>query len=271
MDGKRAMKMTIRSSFVVLGVLGAWLPDFFAGVHGQSTAHFERVRVGVYPATITPANAQAGAAVRAETDSIFARLAAQITSALVSALQEENLNTLPPASFATFLRARPALDPFHPDSVRTICAAFALQKLVLPLLTASASDPAALQEVRLILRWLDGASGETTKFHVSAHEVKRNGTGAALSLANPFEAKALIQALLSAPELILAQEPAAAPLPLLQELPPAPAAASEKSRKWWWYLSAAAVIGGGSAYWFLGREAAADQPVVLPEPPGPPP
>lgn len=217
------------------------------------------LRVGIYPAVVSSAAAMTG-------DTAFARLAQQVAPLLASALQEENLHVLPPENFSAFLQSRPAFDPFHADSVRKLCTAFAAHKLILPILSVSAQD-SSLLHVRLILRWLDGASGEATKSHVSAHEVRRV-ENAALTFVRAVDAKALMQALLSGPELIISQEEAVAPLPV--PVLPEPAITIQKSRKWWWYLSAAAVLGGGSAYWLLGRGEAENEPQLLPEPPGPP-
>ncbi len=269
MDGKRAMKKFFRSSWALPGVLVFWLPDFFAAVFGQTPAARDRLRAGVYPAAIMPASSPAGAPARTKMDSTFARFSTHISAQLAAALQEENWEVLPPETFAAFLQARPAFDPFQPDSVRKLCAAFAAQKLVLPLINIASSDSVATGSLRLILRWLDGASGEVTKFHVSKHRWQRAGPAASSMFVHNFNARALVQALLSAPELILSQEEEIASLPLPQELP-APMV-TNKSRKWLWYFSAAAVLGGGSAYWLLGRDSAEGPPKLLPEPPGPPP
>ncbi len=268
MDGKRAMNTTFRSCFALIGVTAWWLPGFFAAGLCQTAGGQDRLRVAIYPAIAAPPQPHSGLAAHAKTDSAFARLSTQISTLLSSALPEESLIPLPPETFSEFLRSRPAFDPFHPDSVSKLCAAFAVQKMVLPVVNVIA-QPSQPLGLRVILRWLDGASGEVTKVHASEHRLQQVGE-AAYALTPDFDARVLMQALLGAPELIFSQEETVTPLPLPLALSE-PAVARSKSRKWWWYLSAAAVVGGGSAYWLLGREAAEGQPKLLPEPPGPPP
>ena len=255
MDGKRAMNTTFRSCLALSGVAVIWLQALVSAGFGQTIGSQDRLRVGMYPVLAMPK------------DSASAHLAGQISSLLFIALSEENLIPLPPDSFDDFLQSRPAFDPFHPDSVRKLCAAYLVQKMLLPAVSVDAAS-SPFPRVRVILRWLDGASGEVTKFHASEHRLPQTGA-TAFALAPDFDGHALIHALLSAPELILSQDEAVAPLPVPVVLPE-PVMTSNKSHKWWWYLSAAAVLGGGTAYWFLGRGAEEDQPRLLPEPPGPP-
>lgn len=267
------MKTTFRSYLVFTGLTAVWSQAFLAAGLCQVTDVSDHIRIGVYPAFFSSPQIPAGAEPQLKADSAFVRWSKQMSALLATAVLKENLNVLPPDSIVAFLQSRHAFDPFHPDSMRTLCAAFAVQKLVLPILSAASETASgkALEpplRIRLILRWLDGASGEVTKFHTSEYQVRRDGEGAFV-LADDFDAHAAIQALLSAPELVISQEEAMAPLPLPLSLPE-PAVTSHKSSKWWWYLSAAAVIGGGSAYWFLGRGESENNPTLLPEPPDPP-
>jgi hypothetical protein len=265
------MKTTFRSYLVFTGLTMLWSQVFLAAGLCQATNVSDRIRIGVYPALFSSPQIPAGAEPQLKADSAFVRWSKQLSALLATALLKENLNVLPPDSIVAFLQSRPAFDPFHPDSMRTLCTAFAMQKLVMPILSAaSETAPGKALEpplrIRLILRWLDGASGEVTKLHAGEYQVRRDG---AFVLADDFDAHAAIQALLSAPELIISPEETMGPLPLPLTLPE-PAITSHKSSKWWWYLSAAAVIGGGSAYWFLGRGESENNPTLLPEPPDPP-
>lgn len=163
------------------------------------------------------------------------------------------------------LAAAHALDLFNADSVRLLCQKHHLEKLLAPALESSFDQAAAMRRHRVQLRWLDAASGEMTKFHVTEFESALPDT--ALS---GFDASAALRALLEAPELILTQEQHVALLPALRELP-APVVAQPNSKRWLWYVSAAAVLSGGSTYWLLHEQKNSSTKSLLPEPPGPPP
>jgi len=260
------MKTIYRSGLIFAALATLVLPAFWAGGFCQTNA-LDRLCIGIYPAIFATSQFQGGANRHLPPDSAMARLPAQISSLLCAALRQEHLTFLPPDSFAHFLHSRPAFDPFHPDSVRKFCAAFTVHKLILPVVSP-ALEAGTPPRMRLMLRWLDGASGEVTKLRMSEHPVAQKN-GAVTLVAESFDATMLIQNLINAPELIIAQEESVAPLPVALALPP-PVVNSNNSRKWIWYLSAAA-LGGGSAYWLWGRGGEADKPGLLPEPPGPPP
>ncbi|MGH7491541.1 MAG: hypothetical protein ACREOO_04015 [bacterium] len=274
------MKTTFRSCLVFIVITAVWpqgpsgLPVFVAAGYCQTTIVSDRIRIGVYPAVFSSPQVPVEVEPQLGADSAFVLWSKRISTLLAAALLNEDLEVLPPETFVDFLQSRPAYDPFHPDSVRILCSAFAVGKLVLPIISTVTDAPSAKVSqppvrIRLSLHWLDGASGEVTRLHVSEYQVPRDRDTASV-LVDAFDARAATEALLGAPELIISQEEELAPLPLPLALPQ-PAMTNHKSRKLLWYLSAAAVIGGGSAYLFLGRSEAGGDRKLLPEPPGPPP
>ncbi len=158
-----------------------------------------------------------------------------------------------------------ALENFPADSVRRFCQKFQLEKLLLPSWEVASTTADAKQRHRVLLRWLDAASGEMTKFQIAEFESAADDTGLV-----GFEAHAAVRALLDAPELILSQDQqAVALLPALRELPQV--SPQSRSHRWLWYVSAAALLGGGSAYLLLQAPQNESTKRLLPEPPGPPP
>ena len=238
-------------------------------LHAQTPAASERFIIAVFPALTTFSHAQPGPPQKNEPDSLLEKCGPQITTALVSAFAEQpGLEVLASEAVAEFLRARPAYDPFATDSVRMLCRALRLDKLVLPVIEVVAADDSQ-QRWRLLLRWLDAASGTSTRLHAAEFEVEWESPGASVKLVG-FDARAMAKSILAAPEIIFQPQSQAAVLPDLQALPPAQQVRA-KSRRWLWYLGAAA-LGGGYAYFIWGRDKeneGSGQP--LPEPPGPPP
>ncbi|MEK7730097.1 MAG: hypothetical protein AAB354_16945 [candidate division KSB1 bacterium] len=248
MDGS-LKKNALQFLFGLLAIVSAFARTAFAQ---------ESTRLGLLPAIITTPLSPPGLA---SFDSLFAPHVAALQRGLLAALRSENSLTLVRADSLPWH----ALDAFNAEDVRRFGHKFQLAKLLVPVLEISSHTPAEIMRGRVLLRWLDAASGEMTKFHVVDFECAARDT--ALS---GFEARAALSALMEAPELIFAQEQQVAMLPALRELPP-PVVARPQTRRWLYYVSAAALLSGGSAYLLLHGGHDSPTKRLLPEPPGPPP
>ncbi len=223
------------------------------------------IRLGVLPALALSNPPFASSSYRISADSSFEQRAQVLRRRLFSALQAEaGLFVVAHDTLLAALRAHPDFNPLLADSVRHFCQALQLQKLLLPALEIASGSQERAQHWRVMLRWLDAASGEMTKFHVSEFEITPQD-----SALLGFDAQTAARALINAPELILSHEQQVAMLPTLKEVPPA-LTVKNKSRRWLWYASAAALLSGGSAYWLLEEKDKALAKRLLPEPPGPP-
>lgn len=220
----------------------------------------ESSRLGLLPAVFASPSAPSAALPNTFTAALRSVLQRKLHDALAI---EPNLTLL---SFDAQTPSLPAtLEKFPADSVRLFCQKFQLEKLLLPSWELSSASDDGKQQHRVLLRWLDAASGEMTKFQIAEFESAADDT----TLAG-FEAQAAVRALLDAPELILSQDQqAVALLPALRELPQV--STPSRSRRWLWYVSAAALLGGGSAYLLLQETQSTNTKRLLPEPPGPPP
>ena len=255
------MNEYLRSALlVVLSIF--WIE---AHVHAQTSPATPALRVGLHPLISLNSETQVASA---HQDSLFGQCLVQMEAILGEGFRRiDSLELLEIAGAALPTQIARALDAVHPGYVQRLCTDLALQKIVLPIVEVSTSADENLQCWRLMLRWLDARSGEMTKSLV--HELNLD-LSMPEKLREGFQAEAIARELLAAPDIVLPPDPSNVSLPSLEDFTLPPRIERDRNRSWIWYVSGAAVLGAGSAYLLLGRDAKKDDPLSLPEPPGPP-
>lgn len=156
--------------------------------------------VGVYPVQTTQNN------IISPGDSLVQARASELGLMLATVLhQRQDLLVFFPDILAAHLQQQTPGNPNDKKHVQQLCADLAMQKLVAPTIEILPGAPETKQRWRLLLRWLDGASGEATRTHAVEFEIN---TMQSYDLNQPppgFETDKIISNLLSKPEFMLTQ------------------------------------------------------------------